>query len=86
MLDVQKAAAGAPYSLQTRSLAAWDKVLPVPSLNSSKTSLVCTVQVGLAVGSIGLSAAILLSSVHQAHAVTPEQLLFLEVRQLCFSW
>lgn len=35
-------------------------------------------QVGLAVGSIGLSAAILLSSVQTAYAVTPEQLLFLE--------
>ncbi|CAL5221069.1 g3193 [Coccomyxa viridis] len=35
-------------------------------------------QVGMAVGSVGLSAAILLSSVQAAHAVTPEQLLFLE--------
>ena len=31
-------------------------------------------------GSIALSAAILLSPVQRAHAVTPEQLLFLEVK------
>ena len=42
-------------------------------------------QMGLAVGSIGLSAVILFASVQTAHAVTPEQLLFLEVGALQ-SW
>ena len=37
------------------------------------------VQVGHVVGSVALSAAVLLSPVQRAHAVTPEQLLFLEV-------
>ena len=57
-------------------------------LHSDKTRPACVVQVGMAVGSVGLSAAILLSSLQTAHAVTPEQLLFLEVSccHPCDNW
>ena len=53
---------------------------------NDKSRPACPAQVGLTVGSVGLSAAILLSSVQTAHAVTPEQLLFLEVSLLWCLW
>ena len=51
------------------------------------TKQIISMQMGLAVGSIGLSAVVLFTSVQTAHAVTPEQLLFLEVGalQCCLS-
>ena len=85
MLSVQKAAAGIPPSRNfhsTRLEAFPPMIRLVQGLRYGRTRPACTVQVGMAVGSVGLSAAILLSSVQAAHAVTPEQLLFLEVSLL----
>ena len=58
----------------------------ITGFRNDKSRPACTAQVGLTVGSIGLSAAILLSPVQTAHAVTPEQLLFLEVSKLWCLW
>ena len=73
MLDVPEAAGGKPCVPVLLLLS-----LPTPE-HTAITEHHGHVQVGHAVGSIALSAAILLSPVQRAHAVTPEQLLFLEV-------